>query len=484
MLKKLSELAKDRYFLIVFLLFIIGAFLRFYRLNGFLTFLGDQGRDAIIIKRMLAFEHFPAIGPASSIGQVYLGPFYYYFMAPWLFLFRFEPIGLAFGVAFLSSLFIIINYFLVKDLFNKYVALISTVLVTFSLTLIQFSRFSWNPNFLPIFALLTVYFLIKAFKNLDWRFFALAGAFLSFTIQLHYLALFLIPPIVIFFVIQLYEQKKRLSQIFVGAVTTLCSFFIFSIPLVIFDLRHNFLNSKNFLTLFKNSTPNISNKINNVFESFLALNKFSFNTDFNFIFSSIILALFIFSLIFTVYKKNNLRIFLIFFIVSILGLSFYLDVKYPHYFGLVYLLYYVLIAYFLSLLFSLPWGKIFVTIFLITYLFLNYQGYSFLSAHENNQIDTAKKIAAVIYDHSDHGAFRLTSLPQRYNDYTYRYFLEIRGKKPVEKDSLNRTGELFVVCEEECKPIGDAQWDVAYFAPRKIVGMWKVDAVTIYKLTR
>src|SRR3989304_699109 len=78
---------------------IIGVFLLFYRLENFVTFLGDQGRDAIVVKRILTGEHLPAIGAPTSVGQVYLGPFYYYFITPWLALFNFDPAGLAFGVA-------------------------------------------------------------------------------------------------------------------------------------------------------------------------------------------------------------------------------------------------------------------------------------------------------------------------------------------------------------------------------------------------
>src|SRR4030042_5978400 len=99
---------------ILIMVLIIGVFLRFYKFTGFVTFLGDQGRDAIIIKRILTFEHFPAIGAPTSIGQVYLGPFYYYFIAPWLLFFNFNPIGLAIGVGFFSSLFLLINYLIVK----------------------------------------------------------------------------------------------------------------------------------------------------------------------------------------------------------------------------------------------------------------------------------------------------------------------------------------------------------------------------------
>lgn len=484
MTKKLKDLVVDKNLLLVGALFLLGAILRFYKLGGFVTFLGDQGRDAIIIKRILTFEHFPAIGPPTSVGQVYLGSFYYYFIAPWLWLFNFDPLGLAFGVALISSLYILINYLIVRDLFDRQVALLSTLFVTFSSVLIEFSRFSWNPNLLALFTLLTIYFFIKGFKNLNWKSFALAGAFLSFSVQLHYLALFLIPSIAIFALIQLFEQKGELKQIFKGIISSLATFLLFSIPLVIFDLRHNFLNTNNFLKLFRSASPSGANKFFNVLDTFLSFNQYAFRAEFSIIFSSIILALFIFSLFFVIRKKDNLRSLLIFLIATAVGVSFYLSARYPHYFLILYPLYYILVAFFLSSLLSSNAGKFVIAVFLISFIFLNSQGYYFLTVRENNQIEAAKKVAKIIADNSVHEGYRLTSLPQQYGDYTYRYFLEIWGKKPIEKGSFARTPTLFVVCEEECKPIGDPQWDIAYFAPRKIVGTWETDSVKIYKLTR
>ncbi|MEK7522735.1 MAG: hypothetical protein AAB569_04075, partial [Patescibacteria group bacterium] len=140
----LNILAKN--YLVLIGVLLVGVFLRFYRLEGFVTFLGDQGRDAIVVKRILTLEHFPAIGAPTSIGQVYLGPFYYYFIAPWLLFFKYQPIGLAFSVAFFSCLYLLVNYFIVKELFDKRVALISTIFLSFSSILIDFSSFSLNPN--------------------------------------------------------------------------------------------------------------------------------------------------------------------------------------------------------------------------------------------------------------------------------------------------------------------------------------------------
>src|SRR3989344_8913644 len=205
---KLKTWSQDPFNRIFILILLFGILLRFYQLEGFVTFLGDQGRDAIILKRIVTFEHFPAIGAPTSAGQVYLGPFYYYFIAPWLLLFNFNPIGPAEGAAILSSIFILVNYIVVKKLFDRIVGLISSTLLTFSFVLIEFSRFSWNPNLLPLFSLLTAYATIFAVKRQKKLFYILAGSFFSFTIQLHYLALFLAPPIVVIFAWELWEHKK------------------------------------------------------------------------------------------------------------------------------------------------------------------------------------------------------------------------------------------------------------------------------------
>src|SRR3990167_886072 len=129
---KLKTWSQDPFNRIFILILLFGILLRFYQLEEFITFLGDQGRDAIVLKRIVTFEHFPAIGAPTSVGQVFLGPFYYYFIAPWLWLTQLNPLGPALGVATFSSLLILINYFAVKDLFDRTTALISSTLITLS----------------------------------------------------------------------------------------------------------------------------------------------------------------------------------------------------------------------------------------------------------------------------------------------------------------------------------------------------------------
>ena len=464
---------------------LIGIFLRFYKLTGFVTFLGDQGRDAIIIKRILTGEHFPAVGPPTSIGQVYLGPFYYYFIAPWLLLFNFNPIGLAVSVAFFSSLYLLINYLIIKELFDKKIALISTILLSFSSVLIDFSRFSWNPNLLPLFTLLITYFVIKSLRTGKWYYFALSGAFLSFNIQLHYLALFLIPPIALIMGYFLINNFKNIKKIIFNFSLLIFNFLLFSFPLIVFDLRHNFLNSKLFLALFKSSGTSFLTKSNSFFDSFYYLNLYSFNINLNKFFVYILL-LFLFIILFTLIKKrSNLKIFLFIFLITILGMSLYNGPKYPHYFGVLYPLYYVIVSYFIVFPKESVWQKYLTILFVFGFIFLNFQKYPYFHNPSNNQITLAKNVAQKIFNNVKKEKFTVTALPEKYSDSTYRYFLEVWKKRAIEKDSLDKADELFVICEKKCIPIiGNPQWDIAYFAPNKIVGEWRVEDVRIYKLIR
>ncbi len=478
----LNILTKNRALIVTL---IIGVFLRFYKLTGFVTFLGDQGRDAIIIKRIITLEHFPAIGPPTSVGQIYLGPFYYYFIAPWLLLSNFNPIGLAAGVAFFSSLYLLINYLIVSELFNKKIALISTILLSFSSVLINFSRFSWNPNLLPLFSLLTIYFVIKSLKTNKWYYFALSGAFFSFSIQLHYLSLFLILPISIVYLIDLLKERKQLIHKFIYLFICLFSFILFSSPLIIFDLRHNFLNSKLFLALFQSSGTSFLTKLNSLFDSFYFLNIYSFNINLNKYFVYSLLFFLLLTFVTLIKKSSNIKTFLLFFLLSMLGMSFYNGLKHPHYFGILYPLYYVIISYFFVFPKQSVWEKFLTIFFVLGFIFLNFQKYPHFRNPSNNQIIIAKNVAQKIFDNVKKEKFTVTSLPEKYSDSTYRYFLEIWKKRAIEKDSLDKADELFVVCEKKCTPvIGNPMWDIAYFAPNKIVGEWSVNGVKIYKLIR
>jgi len=80
--------------ILVALIIIAALFFRLYRIDEYMTFLGDEGRDVRIVRDIISKGNLVFIGPQMSVGNTYLGPLYYYMMAPALFLANFNPAGI------------------------------------------------------------------------------------------------------------------------------------------------------------------------------------------------------------------------------------------------------------------------------------------------------------------------------------------------------------------------------------------------------
>lgn len=484
MLRRIKNIvAKNK---LIILLVFIGVFLRFYKLEEFTTFLGDQGRDAIIIKRIINFEHFPAIGPISSVGGVFLGPFFYYLVAPFLFIFNLNPLGLAFGTAFLTVIGLTISYFIIRKEINKQTGLIFLVLYVFSSIQIEYSRFSWNPNLLPLFSFFTLYFFYQSILSKKYFWSVLFGSFLAFSIQLHYLALFLFVPTIVFLIFYQLCHKNFLISYFSNLLISLISFLLFFSPLIVFDLKHNFINLNSFIKLFTNqkvvapssSFDRLLTTINSFFTFILKIN---FNPYFS-------LTIFLF-LIYYFFKKksfvkkpflqlNFLNFFLYLFFFSLFNTN-----RYPHYYGQIYLSFFLILAFIFAQKIRQFWFKILIIIFLITYIILNAKDYKFLYLKGNKQIWRAKIIAQSIVDKKPQTPYQIVPIPYTEMDGHIRYFLEILGQRPLSEASADQPKELYILCyEKECDALNHPQWQVAAFKNKKVDKIWKIDRVKIYKI--
>lgn len=478
-------------FYIIFI-FICAALLRFYRLGEFVTFLSDQGRDAIIVKRIVTLSHLPAIGASSSVGQVYLGPFYYYLIAPFLLLFNFNPIGLAFGIALFSIIGIIVTYLIVKKECNPKTAFLFLLFISFSFVNIQASRFSWNPNLLPFFSFLTLYFFYKTVKSTAKKsngilYAVLFGAFFSFSFQLHYLSTLLFLPILIFSAIEFFKGKKKFE--FLGKIfVSITSFIFFSIPLIIFDLRHDFLNSRNLIKLF--TEQGVLSK-----SSFFARLTETVGTFFTNIttqpiplFVSILVLTGLF-LIYLLIKKET-HLFLAIHFVNIFtylfAFSLLSSARHPHYFHPIYLSFFIVLSYAFSLLMEKTRSKAtiaIVGIFFASYIGLNIRNCYFLYGNPTNQIQRAQNIADFLAEKIDNKPFNIATWPVDFFEDSYLYFLELKGMIPVDRAKRQVTDQMFVLCAKEpCQIINSSSWNISMFGKAKIDTIWTIGGIKIYKL--
>src|SRR5574338_1562179 len=132
----------------IILILILASFFRLYRVADYMTFLGDEGRDVLVVYNIL-HGHLTLLGPTSSVGGFFLGPIYYYFMAPWLWLFNYNPVGPAIGIAILGIITVWLVYEICVHFFGKRVAIIASFFYAISPLVVTYSRSSWNPNPMP-----------------------------------------------------------------------------------------------------------------------------------------------------------------------------------------------------------------------------------------------------------------------------------------------------------------------------------------------
>lgn len=231
-------------------LFLLSIFLRFYQFSSRLMFLGDQGRDVLMAYKILHGDLI-FIGPMTSVGNFYLGPFYYYFIAPWLFLFHYSPLGPGVAIAMASLVSLALFYYFVYSVTSSHlIALGSSLLYATNPIIVEYSRFSWNPNLLPLASLFFLY-LVYYFGQKKEEGYTLSqaiglGLTYGIILQLHYLAgLIIFLPLMLRWKFWLNIRKSYLSWLaLIGSAVFI------QLPFFLFEIKHDFREIHNLLNSF------------------------------------------------------------------------------------------------------------------------------------------------------------------------------------------------------------------------------------------
>jgi len=242
---------------ILIIITLVAAFLRLWNFSDGLMFQGDQGRDALIVANIFTASNPVFIGPVTSVGNMYLGPFYYYFMLPFLFLTYPSPLGPAVAVSILGIVTVILLYLLGQELVGKRAALMAAAIGAVASSAVSLSRFSWNPNPAPFVSLIMVWATHRAWSKNPWYWCVVAVCF-SLLIQLHYVAILSLGGAGIIWLLQVaktfsFPPLKRAAQLKKLVFVSLLSVVIVVVsltPLILFDFKHDGLNRKAFFKLF------------------------------------------------------------------------------------------------------------------------------------------------------------------------------------------------------------------------------------------
>lgn len=226
-------------YLIVIL--IIGAFLRFDRLDTLMAFIGDQGWFYLSARNIILNGEIPLVGITSSHVWLHQGPLWTYILAPVLFLFHFNPVGGAYLTAAIGILSMYLIYRIGKDFFSHRFGLIAALFFATSPLVIIHARFAYHTSPIPFFVLLLIYSVMNFIKG---RKMFLPVAILSLSI-LYNLELATVVFLLVLFVVFMFDFYKKekwvktvnnrkilISSILLGLIPM--------IPVLIYDFGHGF----------------------------------------------------------------------------------------------------------------------------------------------------------------------------------------------------------------------------------------------------
>lgn len=251
-------------YLLLFLIFAYGTYLRTINLENTAAWFGDSGRDVLVAKHLAEYREGFLVAPHASRGNGLIKntPFYFWILGlSWLIS------GSEDGVIFLFSLFgavnIILAFLIFKQFCSDYRALFFAYLVSISSVLINFSRNIWQPNLLPFFQLASILFYIKGLKK-NWYFYlSTQFAFLALHIHFSYLPILLATLLLVIRI--LFKKKEKIKMLlFLLLVSINCFVWLFlsgSIGILkIFESKTVSLPA-NFLTLIGRLPSNLAGNI-------------------------------------------------------------------------------------------------------------------------------------------------------------------------------------------------------------------------------
>lgn len=231
------------FFISVFCLIILSLVLRFYNYGNRWGLAYDQARDVIVAKEALQTGKIPLIGPFASAGQFVYGPQWFWVIMLFIGIFPFTVIAPWVIQTFLYVAIIPLMILIGIRIKNKLFGLILGLLTAISPAQIAQSTNLTSPSMVSIFSILSIYFFIRYIQEKK----ILNGFFMSFfvatAINIHFQAIGLLCLIPIAFLLSFKKSLKNFLLLLFGAIIPF-------IPLIIFDLKNNFFESRNLIDYY------------------------------------------------------------------------------------------------------------------------------------------------------------------------------------------------------------------------------------------
>lgn len=234
---------RSQIFLLI-LLIALGLFFRAYDVIGTADFGHDADLYSWIVKDIVVNGHLRLAGQETSAPGIFIGPLFYYLLVPFYLLLNMDPVAAHIPITIFGILTVISYFFVFSKLFNTkvgfFVSFLYAVLIS---TAVWFDRRlapSTPTNLWTIWYFYTVVMLSRG----NFKVLPILGILIGLIWHIH---IALLPSLIAlpfaFLVAKRIPDKSQIRNF-------LIVLFISSIPLIIFELKHNFQQTINMVQNF------------------------------------------------------------------------------------------------------------------------------------------------------------------------------------------------------------------------------------------
>ncbi len=225
---------------------IVCLFFRLYKFPDFFDYNHDQDLNGWVIKDIAADHHLRLIGYETRVPGIFIGPLYFYFLSPFYLITNFNPLAVVFQTLVISLLTALSIYYTFSKSFSKDVALVGAFIYSSSYPLAVFDRWTVPTQLVLVWSIWFLYCLSSVIKG-DKNVYYFAGFLLAMIWNIH---ITLFPLALLLFIAFLFSPRKNNGQ---NILKLALSFFVFSSPFWLFEIRHHFEQT---ISLFKYFSQN------------------------------------------------------------------------------------------------------------------------------------------------------------------------------------------------------------------------------------
>lgn len=197
----------------------------------------DNDLAGWVVKDIVIEKHLRLIGQETSTQGIFIGGLFYYLQVPFFILSRMDPVGVTLLGAILGGFYTLGVYQIFKNVFNKKVALIASALYSLSYIFVFNDREIVPTQPVIFWSIAFFWGLMEILMGNIKKGLIISAVLVSLIWHLNFALILPVPLILVSLVL----SKKHI--VFKDLVKPIAVVVILSLPLIIFELRHNFIQT-------------------------------------------------------------------------------------------------------------------------------------------------------------------------------------------------------------------------------------------------